>query len=84
MIPEPGFQNPMLYFGGDCVSDDAQKIHKMDSHLGGGGTQKVINLLINVNGALKIGNTANLGLNQVVTVNGSGDGSAIHSSGHEL
>ena len=54
------------------------------SHLCGRSTQKVVNLPVNVDGSLKVRDTANLSLNQVVTVNGGGDGCAIHSSGHEL
>ena len=55
-----------------------------ESYLRGGSTQEVVHLPVDVDGALKIGNTADLSLNQVVTVNGGRDGGPIHSGRHEL
>ena len=55
-----------------------------ERYLRGGSSQKVVNLPIDVDGAFKIGDTANLSLNQVVAVDGGGDGGTVHSSRHEL
>ena len=84
MMPEPGFQNPILYWVEDRVRIRNGYAHAVKSYLRSRSAQKVINLSVGINGALKIGDTANLGLNQVVAVNGSRDGSPIHSGGHEL
>ena len=46
--------------------------------------QKVINLLVDVDGACEILDTADLGLNQVVAVDGGGYGGRRHPCGHEL
>ena len=46
------------------------------SYLHGGSAQKVVYLPIDVDSALKIGDTSNLSLNQVVAVDGGGDGSS--------
>ena len=45
---------------------------------------KVACLLIDVDSALKVGDTANLSLKPVVGVECGGDGNGVHSSGHEL
>jgi len=82
MIPEPGFQNPMLYCRSESGTVTCQ--HVPNSYLRGGSAQKVVNLPVDVDGALKIGDTTNLSLNQVITVDGGGNGSPIHSSRHEL
>ena len=59
-------------------------IHMAEDYLCGRSTQEVVNLPVNVNGALEIGDTTNLSLDQVVAVNGGWDGSPIHSGRHEL
>lgn len=53
-------------------------------YLRGGSAQKVVNLPVNVDGTLEVGDPADLSLNQVITVNGGRDGSPIHSGRHEL
>jgi len=57
-----------------------------ESHivLRGGGSQKVVNLFVDIDSTLQIGDSANLSLNQVVTVDSGGDSSAIHPGRHEL
>jgi len=59
-------------------------MHVTDSYLRGGSSQKVVNLLVDVDSTLKIGDTTNLGLNQVITVDGGGDSGPIHPGRHEL
>ena len=58
--------------------------HATESYLRGRRAQKVVNLSVNVDGTLKIGDTANLSLNQVVAVNSCWDSSPIHPGRHEL
>ncbi|KAF8954574.1 hypothetical protein BDZ97DRAFT_1864540, partial [Flammula alnicola] len=50
----------------------------------GSSCQEVVDLLVDRDGASEILDAANLGLDQVVTVDGGGDGGGVHSSGHEL
>lgn len=47
-------------------------------------SQKVVNLFVGIDSTLEIGDSTDLSLNQVVTVDGSGDSSAIHPGRHEL
>ena len=54
------------------------------THLSGRSGQEVVNLLVNRFGPLEILNTANLSLNQVVTVDGGWDSSCVHACRHEL
>ena len=56
----------------------------MERYLGGGSAQKVVNLSVDVDGALEIGDATNLSLNQVVAVNGCWNGGPVHSGRHEL
>ena len=55
-----------------------------DAYLGRSRSQKVVNLLVCLDRALEILNTANLGLNQVVTVHGGRNSRGVHAGGHEL
>lgn len=48
------------------------------------GGEEVINFFIDVDGAFKILDTTDLGLNQMVAVYGGGDCSGVHTSRHEL
>jgi hypothetical protein len=54
------------------------------SHLGAGSGQKVVDLLVDVDSPLQIGDTSDLSLDQVITVHGGRDGGGRESSGHEL
>ena len=54
------------------------------THLRSRGSQKVINLLVDVDSACQILDAANLGLDEMVTVDGGGDGGGVHARGHEL
>jgi hypothetical protein len=55
-----------------------------ETHLGTRSGQEVVNLLVDVDSPLQVGNTSNLSLDQVITVNSGGDGGSRETSGHEL
>jgi hypothetical protein len=54
------------------------------TYLSRGSGQEVVHLLVDVDGASKVLNTANLGLDKVVAVNGGRDSRGVHAGGHEL
>lgn len=54
------------------------------TYLGSSGSQEVVDLLVDVNRTCQILHTADLGLNQVVAVDGGGDGCRVHTSRHKL
>ena len=54
------------------------------TYLGGGSRQKVVNLPVDVDSTGQILDTANLSLDKVVAVDGSGDSSGVHTRRHEL
>ena len=56
----------------------------MKTNLGAGGRQEVVDLLVDVDCPLQILNTANLGLDKMVAVNGGGDSGGVHAGRHEL
>lgn len=68
----------------DLVNDTGTGLPETDVVLGGRGGKEVVDLLVDVVGTSKILLTSNLGLNQVVTVDGGGGLDAVHASGHEL
>jgi len=68
----------------DLVNDTRAGLPETEAVLGGRGGEEVVHLLVDVDGALEILDTTDLGLNQVVAVNGGGDGGSVHASGHEL
>ena len=82
MIPEPGRQKPRPY----CKSSQYERhtSKKLTANLGCCGGKEVVDLLVEVLCARQVLNTANLGLNQVVTVHGRGDSGCVHASRHEL
>jgi hypothetical protein len=57
---------------------------KRNAHFRGSGGQKVVNLLIRLDGASEVLCAADLGLDKVITMDGGGDSSGGHSGGHEL
>lgn len=68
----------------DLVDDTRAGLPETDVVLGAGGGKEVVDLLVDVDSALEILLTTNLGLNQVVAVDGGGIGNGGHASGHEL
>ena len=82
MIPEPGRQKPRPY----CKSSQYERhtSKKLTANLGCCGGKEVVNLPVQILRAGQILHTANLRLNQVVTVDGGGDSGGVHASGHEL
>jgi hypothetical protein len=68
----------------DLVNDTGTGLPETNVVLGSGGGKEVVDLLVDVVGTSKILLTSNLGLNQVVTVDGGGGLDAVHASGHEL
>ena len=54
------------------------------TNLGSGGRQEVVDLLVDILCTCQILYTANLGLAEMVAVNGGGDGGSVHSNRHEL
>lgn len=68
----------------DLVDNTRARAPETKVVLGAGRGQEVVNFLVDADGAGKILLTTNLGLNQVVTVDGGGVGDGIHTSRHEL
>ena len=68
----------------DLVDDTRAGLPESDVVLGAGAGEEVVDLLVDANGALEILGTANLGLNQVVAVDGAGVGDRGHAGRHEL
>lgn len=68
----------------DLVDDTRAGLPETNVVLGAGGGKEVVDLLVDVDSALEILLTTNLGLNQVVAVDGGGVGNGGHASGHEL
>ena len=62
----------------------ARDAKQTGTHLRSSGRQKVIHLLVDVDRPLEILDTADLGLDKMVTVDGGRNGSGVHASGHEL
>jgi hypothetical protein len=68
----------------DLVNDTGTGLPETDVVLGSSGGKEVVDLLVNLVGTSQILVTTNLGLNQVVTVDGGGGLDRVHTSGHEL
>lgn len=68
----------------DLVDNTGSRLPESDSVLGATGGQEVVDFLVDVDGSCQILVTTDLGLNQVVTVDGSGDGGGGQAGGHEL
>lgn len=58
--------------------------YEKSAYLGGGGGQEVVDLSVDVVGSGQILDTTNLGLDQVITVDGGGDSSLGETGRHEL
>lgn len=68
----------------NLVNDTGTGLPETDVVLGGGTSKEVINFLVNLVRTSKILVTSNLGLDQVVTVDGSRSSDGGHASRHEL
>jgi hypothetical protein len=68
----------------DLVDDTGSRLPETNTVLGTGSGKEVVDLLVDVDSSGKILDTSNLGLDQVITVDGSGDGGLGKTSGHEL
>ena len=68
----------------NLVDDTGAGLPEADVVLGAGAGEEVVDLLVDVDGALEIFCTANLGLDQVVAVDGGGVGHRGHAGRHEL
>lgn len=68
----------------DLVNDTGAGAPETNVVLGGSGGKEVVDLLVDVVGTGKILLTSNLGLNQVITVDGGGGLDTLHVGGHEL
>lgn len=66
------------------MNDTRTRFPETKAILGGSGGKEVVDLLVDVDGTLEILDSANLGLNQVITVDGGGDSGRVHTSGHKL
>jgi hypothetical protein len=68
----------------DLVDDARPWLPEADAVLGGAGREKVVHLLVDVNGALQILLAFRLRLDQMIAVNGGRDGDGRQAGGHEL
>lgn len=68
----------------DLVDDTGSGLPETDTVLGRGGGKEVVDLLVDVLGSGKVLKTLDLGLNQVVAVDGGGDSGLGHTGRHEL
>ena len=68
----------------DLVNDTRAGLPETDVVLGARGAKEVVDLLVDVVGASQILLATNLGLNQVVAVDGGGSSDAGHAGAHEL
>jgi hypothetical protein len=68
----------------DLVDDTRAGLPETDVVLGARAGQEIVDLLVDADGALEILLAADLGLNQVVAVHGSGVGDRGHAGRHEL
>lgn len=73
-----------IVFEDDLMDDTRARFPEAEAVFSGGGSQKVVNLLVDVDSALKILDATDLCLDQVVAVDGCGDGGGVHTGGHEL
>lgn len=64
--------------------DTGSWLPEADSVFGAGGSKEVVDLLVDVDSPGEILDTTDLGLNQVVTVDGRGDSGLGETGGHEL
>lgn len=68
----------------DLVNDTGTGLPETNVVLGGSGGQEVVDFPVNFIGTRQVLVTTNLGLNQVVTVDGGGSGDGRHAGRHEL
>jgi len=68
----------------DLVNNTRAGVPETKTVLGAGGGQEVVNLLVDILGAGQILGASDLGLDQMVAVDGGGDSDVGETSGHEL
>lgn len=68
----------------DLVDDTGAGLPETDVVLGAGGGKEVVDLLVDVDGTVKILGATDLGLDQMVTVDGGRVSDGGHAGGHEL
>lgn len=73
-----------VVFEDNLMDDTRTGFPETKTVLGGCGGQKVVDFPVDVNGTGQILNTADLSLDEMVAVDSGGDGSGVHTSGHEL
>lgn len=66
------------------MNDTGPRLPESNSVLGSASSEEIVNLLVDVNSSSEILDSTGLGLDQVITVNGGGDGDSGESSRHEL
>ena len=73
-----------IVFEDDLMDDARARFPEAEAVFSGSGSQKVVYLPVDADSALEILDTTDLGLDQVVAVDGGWDGGGIHTGGHEL
>lgn len=73
-----------VVFENDLMNDTRAGFPEAEAVFGGGGGKEVVDLLVDSVGASEILDTADLSLDEMVAVDGGGDGGGVHSGGHEL
>lgn len=68
-----------IVFEDDLVDDTGARFPEAEAVFGGSGGQKVVDFLVDVDSALEILDTTDLSFDQVVAVDGCGDGGGIHT-----
>lgn len=68
----------------DLMDNTRSGLPETNVVLGGGGAKEVVDLLVDVDGSSKIGLATNLGLNQMITVDGGGGLDGGDTGRHEL
>lgn len=66
------------------VNDTRSGIPETDTVLGSASSKEIVNLLVDILSTSQILDTSSLRLNQVIAVNGGGDGNGRETSRHEL
>ena len=67
-----------------CAHDTTPWFPETDAVFGTSGSEEIVHFLVDVNGALEVLFSADLGLDQMITVDRGGDGCLRETRGHEL
>ena len=68
----------------DLMDDSGTRLPESDTVFGGGGGKEVVHLLVDGDGASQVLDASNLGFDEMVAMDGRGDGGGGHAGGHEL